>query len=78
VLHDSRAPSASCAGGVFVSDLVAAPTLLDRGADLSVASELAGHASPTTTQCYDRRGERARHEAAVTVVVPYVNRRPGG
>jgi len=40
--------------------------------DLSVASELAGHSSPTTTKRYDRRGERARHAAAETIVVPYV------
>jgi integrase len=46
--------------------------LLDQGVDLSVASELAGHSSPTTTKRYDRRGERARHAAAETIVVPYV------
>lgn len=46
--------------------------LLDRGVDLSVASDLAGHSSPSTTKRYDRRGERARHAAAETIVVPYV------
>jgi integrase len=51
--------------------------LLDQGVDLSVASELAGHSSPTTTKRYDRRGERARHAAAETIVVPYVWRERG-
>ena len=46
--------------------------LLDQGVDLSVASELAGHSSPITTKRYDRRGERALHAAAATIVVPYV------
>src|SRR5262249_2633312 len=46
--------------------------LLERGVDLSLASDLAGHCSPTTTKRYDRRGEKARHAAAATLVVPYV------
>jgi integrase len=45
--------------------------LLDQGVDLSVASDLAGHCSPITTKRYDRRGERARHAADATLVVPY-------
>ena len=45
--------------------------LLDHGVDLSLASELAGHTSPSTTKRYDRRGERAKHAAAATLVVPY-------
>jgi integrase len=52
-------------------------TLLDRGVDLAVASDLAGHSSPRTTKRYDRRGERARHQAAELVVVPYVWREQG-
>jgi integrase len=45
--------------------------LLDQGVDLSLASDLAGHCSPTTTKRYDRRGERARHAAGAVLVVPY-------
>jgi len=48
-------------------------TLLDQGVDLSLASDLAGHSSPTTTRRYDRRGERARHRAASAVLVPYLS-----
>ena len=50
----------------FVGDLV------DSGSDLATAQQLAGHASPTPTARYDRRGERNNREAAGRLAVPFV------
>jgi integrase/recombinase XerD len=50
----------------FISDL------LDRGADLAVAQQLAGHTNPATTVRYDRRPAAVRRQTAGLLHVPYV------
>ena len=48
--------------------------LLDAGAGLERAQALAGHSSPLTTTRYDRRGERAKRQAADMRTMPYTPR----
>jgi len=48
--------------------------LLDAGVDIATVARLLGHSSVTTTQRYDRRGERAVVDAVAHRHVPYPKR----
>lgn len=52
-----------------------AGNLLDNGHDLVTVQKLLGHASPTTTAGYDRRGEKVKRRASRSLHVPYVRGR---
>jgi integrase len=48
--------------------------LLDTGADIVTIAKLAGHASPSTTSKYNRRGEAANKRAIDSLHIPYSKR----
>lgn len=51
----------------------AASDMLDAGVDALTVQRILGHASPITTQRYDRRGDRAQAAAASRLFFPHVD-----
>jgi len=51
--------------------------MLDRGGDLSVVQDIAGHSSGSTTKIYDRRGEEAKRRTAALASFTYPRSRQG-
>jgi site-specific recombinase XerD len=48
--------------------------MLERGGDLSVVQDIAGHSSLSTTKIYDRRGEAAKRKTSALASLPYRRR----
>jgi site-specific recombinase XerC len=72
-----RRAAAAGIGHITVHDLrrTVAGDLLDAGTDIATVSRWLGHASPTTTARYDRRGDRAINDAAGALHIDYPGRR---
>lgn len=51
--------------------------MLDRGGDLSVVQDIAGHSSISTTKIYDRRGEAAKRRTSALASMPLRRHRQG-
>lgn len=51
--------------------------MLDRGGDLSVVQDIAGHSSISTTKIYDRRGEAAKRRTSALASLPLRRHRRG-